>query len=216
MLYYAPLMARKSREDAEETRRRILARALALFVRKGYEHTTFNDIAAQLKMTKGAVYWHFESKEELLVELVKMALERFRQQIETAMPEGELTFPAVAEMMVRNAVEISGAPREAAFYRLLKSPIAWSTDRMSSVRKQLLEGAEGSPKAAFREALRNDMKRGRCRKVDEEEFSTVAMALWGGLVEAKIDGLLGCDLAQTLTNSYKAIWNDIKRRNENE
>lgn len=79
MLYYAPVVARKSKEDAALTRRRILASALALFVKKGYEHTTFNDIAARLKMTKGAVYWHFESKEDLLVELVKMALERFHR-----------------------------------------------------------------------------------------------------------------------------------------
>ena len=52
-------MARRRKEDAEKTRRKILASALSLFVKKGYERTTFNDIAARLKMTKGAVYWHF-------------------------------------------------------------------------------------------------------------------------------------------------------------
>jgi len=210
MLYYAPVMARKSKEDAEKTRKKILASALSLFVKKGYEHTTFNDIAARLKMTKGAVYWHFASKEDLLLELVKLALERFRRQIEEAMPEGELTFPAVAAMMVENAVEISSDPRGAAFFRLMKCQIAWSTDRMSSVRKKLLEGVTCSPKQSFREALRNDMKHGRARKVKEEEFATVAIAIWDGLVQAKIDGFLVCDLRETLTNSYKAIWNDIR------
>ena len=72
-------MARRRKEDAEKTRRRILASALSLFVKKGYEKTTFNDIAARLKMTKGAVYWHFESKERLLVELVEEALVKFRR-----------------------------------------------------------------------------------------------------------------------------------------
>ena len=75
-------MARRRKEDAEKTRRRILASALSLFVRKGYERTTFNDIAARLKMTKGAVYWHFESKERLLVELVEEALAKFRRQLD--------------------------------------------------------------------------------------------------------------------------------------
>ena len=55
-------MPRKTKEEAEKTRARILASALALFVKKGYEHTTFTDIAARLKMTKGAVYSHFETK----------------------------------------------------------------------------------------------------------------------------------------------------------
>ena len=46
-------MARRSKVDAEKTRSRILETALALFVKKGYEHTTFTDIAARMKMTKG-------------------------------------------------------------------------------------------------------------------------------------------------------------------
>ena len=53
-------MARRTKEDAQKTRKRILASALSLFVKKGYEHTTFTDIAARLKMKKGAVYWHFD------------------------------------------------------------------------------------------------------------------------------------------------------------
>ena len=42
-------MARKAKAEAEKTRTRILASALSLFVKKGYERTTFTDIAARLK-----------------------------------------------------------------------------------------------------------------------------------------------------------------------
>ena len=125
-------MARRRKEDAEKTRRRILASALSLFVKKGYEKTTFNDIAARLKMTKGAVYWHFESKERLLVELVEEALVKFRRQLEELMPHGELTFPKVADMMVRNAVQMSEDPKGAAFFRLMKCQIKWSDDSRPS------------------------------------------------------------------------------------
>ena len=52
-------MSKKTKEEAEKTRRRILASALVLFSRRGYDRTTFNDIAARLKLTKGAIYWHF-------------------------------------------------------------------------------------------------------------------------------------------------------------
>ena len=63
-------MARRTKEEAERTRTRILANALSLFTKKGYDHTTFTDIAARLKMTKGAVYWHFESKQALLIAII--------------------------------------------------------------------------------------------------------------------------------------------------
>ena len=74
-------MARRAKQDAERTRAQILASALSLFAEKGYEHTTFTDIAARLKMTKGAVYWHFESKQNLLIALVDEMLEKFKAQI---------------------------------------------------------------------------------------------------------------------------------------
>ena len=81
-------MARRTKEEAERTRARILANALTLFAKKGYEHTTFTDIAARMKMTKGAVYWHFESKQTLLMALIDEMLENFRNQIVELLPEG--------------------------------------------------------------------------------------------------------------------------------
>jgi len=205
-------MARRSKVDAEKTRARILASALTLFSNKGYEHTTFTDIAARLKMTKGAVYWHFASKEALLVALVDLALEKFGQQISAAMPTGELTFPAVAGMMVENAVSVAKDPRSAAFFRLMKCQIRWSDASMASVREDLLSNKTFGPKTAFRHAIRNDVKAGRARAVDVEEVSTVALALWDGLVQAKIDGFLVCDLKKTLSHSYDALWKSIRAR----
>ena len=73
-------MARSTKEEAEKTRTRILASALDLFAQKGYEHTTFTDVAAQLKLTKGAVYWHFASKEALLRALVDEMFTRFERE----------------------------------------------------------------------------------------------------------------------------------------
>ena len=51
----------------EETVARILDVSLRLFLEKGYEHTTVQDIVDHLDgLTKGAIYHHFKSKEEIL------------------------------------------------------------------------------------------------------------------------------------------------------
>jgi len=63
-------MARKTKEDAAKTRIKILKAALDLFSAKGFDRTTFEDIALRIKLTKGAVYWHFRSKPELLRQLI--------------------------------------------------------------------------------------------------------------------------------------------------
>ena len=51
----------------EETVEKILTVAMRLFLEKGYEKTTIQDIVDQLGgLTKGAVYHHFKSKEEIM------------------------------------------------------------------------------------------------------------------------------------------------------
>src|SRR5215510_14850305 len=51
------------------TRERILDVALDLFVRKGYAETSLREIAAELGFSKAALYYHFESKQDILLAL---------------------------------------------------------------------------------------------------------------------------------------------------
>lgn len=206
-------MSRKVKAEAEKTRARILASALALFAKNGYERTTFTDIAARLKMTKGAVYWHFESKERLLVELVDAALAKFRRQLEELMPHGELSFPKVADMMVRNALQMVDDPKVAAFFRLMKCQIRWADDSMAKVRENLISDERLGPLVAFRNAVAADIAAGRARAdVDADEIAVVSIAIWDGLVQARIDHFLRRDLEQTLRRAYEAIWNNIRTK----
>ena len=62
-------MARKTREEAEQTRRRILDAALEVFFERGVAHPSLTDVAARIGMTRGAVYGHFRNKGEVLVAL---------------------------------------------------------------------------------------------------------------------------------------------------
>lgn len=50
----------------EQTVQKILDVSCRLFREKGYEHTTIQNIVEELGMSKGAVYHHFKSKEEIL------------------------------------------------------------------------------------------------------------------------------------------------------
>lgn len=59
-------MARRTKEAAEETRLEILDAAELCFLRDGVARATLEQIAAQAGYTRGAVYWHFENKLEVL------------------------------------------------------------------------------------------------------------------------------------------------------
>ena len=51
------------------TRERILDVALELFNEQGYDKTSLREISQRLKVTKAALYYHFERKEDILLEL---------------------------------------------------------------------------------------------------------------------------------------------------
>jgi AcrR family transcriptional regulator len=62
-------MPRAPRNQGAETRERILDVAQELFTRQGYEKTSLRDIAERLEITKAALYYYFERKEDILLEL---------------------------------------------------------------------------------------------------------------------------------------------------
>jgi AcrR family transcriptional regulator len=52
-----------------DTRQRIQDVALELFAERGYEKTSLREIAEQLDVTKAALYYHFKTKEDILLSL---------------------------------------------------------------------------------------------------------------------------------------------------
>ncbi|MER6126754.1 helix-turn-helix domain-containing protein [Streptomyces sp. NPDC001795] len=57
------------RQRRGDTRQRIQDVALELFAEQGYEKTSLREIAERLEVTKAALYYHFKTKEEILVSI---------------------------------------------------------------------------------------------------------------------------------------------------
>jgi TetR/AcrR family transcriptional repressor of nem operon len=64
---------RRSREDALETRRRIVGTAAKLFRARGISRVSVADVVGALGLTEGAFYRHFESKDMLVAEAIEAA-----------------------------------------------------------------------------------------------------------------------------------------------
>lgn len=67
-------MVRRTKEEARETRNRILDAAEQVFYDKGVSRTTLADIAAQAGVTRGAIYWHFANKGDLFTAMFDRVL----------------------------------------------------------------------------------------------------------------------------------------------
>jgi len=62
---------------------RILDAAVALFAERGYEAATMQDVAASIGMTAPALYYYYDSKQDLLFEVIESNLARIVSRIES-------------------------------------------------------------------------------------------------------------------------------------
>ncbi|MGQ9475664.1 MAG: TetR family transcriptional regulator [Actinomycetota bacterium] len=69
-------------EKGDDRRKKIIANAARLFSAKGYHGTTVDDIVQATGIAKGTFYLYFESKEELLVEVIKNLIDETMQRID--------------------------------------------------------------------------------------------------------------------------------------
>lgn len=82
---------RRDLKKAEETRLRILNAAARTFRSRGFAATRLSDIAAHAELRAGSMYYHFESKEKLLEEVLELGVSQVFKAVRAAveaLPEG--------------------------------------------------------------------------------------------------------------------------------
>lgn len=78
-------MPRRKKEDAEKTYHALLDAAQRVFIRQGVARTTLNHIAEEASLTRGAVYWHFENKDDLILSLWQNRMGSLNKDITNAL-----------------------------------------------------------------------------------------------------------------------------------
>ncbi len=72
---------RMPREGASSSRQEILRTAARLFRERGYDASSMNDISAALKLSKGGLYHHFRSKDEILFHIMNHAMDITEERV---------------------------------------------------------------------------------------------------------------------------------------
>jgi AcrR family transcriptional regulator len=75
-------------DRAVKTRQEILNSAITLFARRGILATTMAELARAIHMTPGALYWHFPTKEDLLLAAIEELHQRFVASFEPMLNQG--------------------------------------------------------------------------------------------------------------------------------
>src|ERR1700742_1261524 len=85
--------------EPSDTRTRIQAVALELFIEQGYEATSLREIAERLGVTKAALYYHFKTKEDIVASLVQDRIDALAELLDWA--EAQPPGPQLREEIIR-------------------------------------------------------------------------------------------------------------------
>jgi TetR/AcrR family transcriptional regulator, cholesterol catabolism regulator len=93
-------------EHRQEPRQEILRTSARLFQQRGYDATSMNDVAAALKLSKGGLYHHFQSKDEILFHIMSHAMEITEERVINVVRRIDISRPDGAEERLRTLIRL--------------------------------------------------------------------------------------------------------------
>ncbi|WP_217480373.1 acrEF/envCD operon transcriptional regulator [Enterobacter chuandaensis] len=133
-------MARKKKEEAQQTRQQLIEAAIGQFATRGVANTTLTDIADAAKVTRGAIYWHFASKTEIFNAIWEQQLP-LRDVIRDRLSLSENDDPLLMlrEQFITALQYIAREPRQCALLQILYHKCEFNSDMISEaeIRKRI-------------------------------------------------------------------------------
>jgi TetR/AcrR family acrAB operon transcriptional repressor len=86
-------VARKTKEQARETRQQIIDAARSVFHRWGVHRSSLDMVAQMAGLTRGAIYWHFKDKAELFLAVRENVLGKVLEEIGSIIGSGSYADP---------------------------------------------------------------------------------------------------------------------------
>ncbi|HEU5270803.1 MAG TPA: TetR/AcrR family transcriptional regulator [Jatrophihabitans sp.] len=148
-----------------DTRSRIVAAAVALFAEQGYDATSVNQVVARAGVAKGALYHHFQSKDDLLYEVYRELVDRQRAGLagilDRALPPADTLRAIVLDMVTTTAASVAEAK---VFFR--------EGHRLTDANQQRVRAARREIHHAVTELVRTAQRDGRFNAVASPEMVT--------------------------------------------
>lgn len=203
-------MARKSKEDAEKTRQAVIESALDVFSEKGYAKATFDEIAARAGYTKGAVYWYFRNKADLVSALIVEYMERKRNELAENIPNGD-TLDDLLDYFTLWANVLRDDVRFSKFNRFVICQMEWSEAVMSRVQKNLVAQKDWHLEK-IKQVLIKSQERGEIKEdVDLEVMCDVVRATYLGIVFSSMNKFTDADTVEKVRIGLKFLFEGLKK-----
>ncbi|MCO7514616.1 TetR family transcriptional regulator [Pseudomonas guariconensis] len=176
-------MVRRTKEEAQETRAQIIEAAEKAFYKRGVARTTLADIAELAGVTRGAIYWHFSNKADLIQALLDSLHETHDHLARASESEDEVDpLGCMRTLLLQVLNELALDARTRRINEILHHKCEF-TDDMCEIRQQR-QGAVLDCHEGITLAMTNAVRREQLPA--DLDVQRAAIALF-----AYVDGLIG-------------------------
>ncbi len=203
-------MARKCKEDAEKTRLAILEAALDVFCEKGYARATFDEIAARAGFTKGAVYWYFRNKADLITALIIEYVQRRRAEIIPKLPKGKTLEDLLQYFIIWTEAGVKDL-RFAKFNRFVLCQMEWSEAVIERVDKNL-KTIKNYDLEKINEVLVESEKKGELKEgLDIKQTQHIILSTYMGLLFSSLSKRHGYETVEIMRTGLSLLLEGIRK-----
>ncbi len=191
-------VARRTKEEALETRERLLESALDVMSERPFSEVSMNEIAHRVGLSKGAIYWHFKNKNDILIHLIGATYEREAKALGL---DSAGAFGSIREYFRNKMQKPLENERFGKMFKLMLRQIEWPKEVQESVLSLLRDRFERERKR-IEDILARAKEEGKIRAdVSPEEISFLILAIFHGLflqqlTDLHVNGVLRVDFSK--------------------
>lgn len=188
-------MPRKTKEDSIKTRDLLLEASLDVFSEKSFSDVTLSEIAERVGMTKGALYWHFKNKSDLLSKLIGEIFLDSEREFAEKFGEPE-TLSDLREYYRKKLVLPDRNDRFIKIQAIMLRRFEWSEDVRSYVFS-LLKEQMAKEKMMITNILLKSQKQGSIREdIEAEDVSSAITPVFYGLFILVLNEIVTDDITK--------------------
>ena len=206
-------MVRKVREEALETRKQLLEAALEIMSEKPFSSVSMTEIAGKIGLSKGAIYWHFKNKKDVLLNVILNIHARMQEEFRTDSESLE-SIDDMREYFKKKMQRPSQSTEFKKIHGLMLHKEEWPKEIRKKVLEIMLDGMNKEQKMTERLVVKSQ-EEGVIRKdVSSRDFSLLTTVMFQGIFIFQVHDFFHVDFAEHIDFIFDAFKKELDPVNE--
>lgn len=202
---------RRTKAAALETRAKILESALDIFSEKSFSNASLTEIAANVGLTKGALYWHFKNKNDLLLQLMKEICKHGEDKVKNLFNTPD-SVGKLRKYYKDSLILLLKDDRNKKIHKIMTKRDEWPEDIQQSVRQIIKESIERE-RLMVEKFISKGQEEGRFREnISPTAVAVLISSIFHGLCVMQLSGMLPEEFPQYTDILFDAFTKELSAK----